>query len=304
MLLLTIHLNTRELKKPYTWEPFVSTWLSSMLHLANSLIKMAVVSIYISLGTNCKGSDCQSLLQDQPSVDAFVVSSLAVQTVICNYCNVTSGWPSFPSLKEQEIWDIQLHRNWLRSNGLHPTFCLIHGIWRDQVCHHSKKADVIPSLHFLLYKDLTPSHHFPPRPPSNHKQPASQTSSCLQARGGVNDWLCAATPSSFWIFSTWCVLQGSNFRVIQAGCTRRYSLFEGIGFVFGKKWEWWNNFLLLYFFSGKQTKIHLSDEEMSEVIDVEQLREKYADSIERLKEDYIKNLTLRTASGKNLQLNC
>lgn len=48
---------------------------------------------------------------------------------------------------------------------------------------------------------------------------------------------------------------------------------------------------------GKQSKVHVSDEEMTEVVNVSQLREQFANIIEKLKEEYIKNLTLRTAVG-------
>ncbi|XP_064082089.1 ribosome-recycling factor, mitochondrial-like [Macrobrachium nipponense] len=48
---------------------------------------------------------------------------------------------------------------------------------------------------------------------------------------------------------------------------------------------------------GKQSKVHVSDEEMTEVVNVSQLREQFANIIEKLKEEYIKNLTLRTAIG-------
>ncbi|XP_068206757.1 ribosome-recycling factor, mitochondrial [Palaemon carinicauda] len=48
---------------------------------------------------------------------------------------------------------------------------------------------------------------------------------------------------------------------------------------------------------GKQAKVHVSDEEMSEVINVTQLREQFANIVGKLKEEYIKNLTLRTSAG-------
>ncbi|XP_027228567.2 ribosome-recycling factor, mitochondrial [Penaeus vannamei] len=47
---------------------------------------------------------------------------------------------------------------------------------------------------------------------------------------------------------------------------------------------------------GKQ-KVHLSDREMEEVVNVEQMRNQYAQTLENLKQEYIKNLSLRTAVG-------
>ncbi|KAK7069221.1 hypothetical protein SK128_011840 [Halocaridina rubra] len=47
----------------------------------------------------------------------------------------------------------------------------------------------------------------------------------------------------------------------------------------------------------KQTKVHISDEEMSEVVNVTQMRNQFAAILEHLKEEYIKNLTLRTSAG-------
>ncbi|XP_037783900.1 ribosome-recycling factor, mitochondrial-like [Penaeus monodon] len=47
---------------------------------------------------------------------------------------------------------------------------------------------------------------------------------------------------------------------------------------------------------GKQ-KVHLSDAEMEQVVNVEQMRNQYAQTLENMKEEYIKNLSLRTAVG-------
>lgn len=47
----------------------------------------------------------------------------------------------------------------------------------------------------------------------------------------------------------------------------------------------------------KQSKVHVSDAEMSEVVNVTQLRGQYAHILENLKEEYIKSLTLRTVAG-------
>lgn len=48
---------------------------------------------------------------------------------------------------------------------------------------------------------------------------------------------------------------------------------------------------------NKQTTVHVSDEDMSEVVNVEQMREQFAQQVEKLKETYIKNLSLRTSFG-------
>lgn len=52
----------------------------------------------------------------------------------------------------------------------------------------------------------------------------------------------------------------------------------------------------LFTIAGKQ-KVHLSDREMEEVVNVEQMRNQYAQTLENLKQEYIKNLSLRTAVG-------
>ncbi|XP_042877004.1 ribosome-recycling factor, mitochondrial-like [Penaeus japonicus] len=48
---------------------------------------------------------------------------------------------------------------------------------------------------------------------------------------------------------------------------------------------------------GKHNKVHLSDSEMAEVVNVEQMRNQYEQTLENLKQEYIKNLSLRTAVG-------
>ncbi|XP_042235918.1 ribosome-recycling factor, mitochondrial-like [Homarus americanus] len=47
----------------------------------------------------------------------------------------------------------------------------------------------------------------------------------------------------------------------------------------------------------KKTKVHLSDEEMSEVLNVTHMRNQFSETVENLKQDYIKNLSLRTSAG-------
>ncbi|XP_045620355.1 ribosome-recycling factor, mitochondrial [Procambarus clarkii] len=47
----------------------------------------------------------------------------------------------------------------------------------------------------------------------------------------------------------------------------------------------------------KKIQVHLSDSELSEVVNVTHMREEFSGIVEKLKEDYIKNLSLRTSVG-------
>lgn len=48
---------------------------------------------------------------------------------------------------------------------------------------------------------------------------------------------------------------------------------------------------------GKAAKAHVSEEEMEEVLNVEQMMSHFATIVESLKQDYIKNLSLRSSAG-------
>ncbi|XP_076062574.1 mitochondrial ribosome recycling factor 1 isoform X2 [Oratosquilla oratoria] len=47
----------------------------------------------------------------------------------------------------------------------------------------------------------------------------------------------------------------------------------------------------------RKSKSHISDEEMNEMIDVEQMHEDMANAVTQLKQDYIKHLSLRSSAG-------
>nr|XP_053646045.1 ribosome-recycling factor, mitochondrial-like [Cherax quadricarinatus]XP_053646046.1 ribosome-recycling factor, mitochondrial-like [Cherax quadricarinatus] len=47
----------------------------------------------------------------------------------------------------------------------------------------------------------------------------------------------------------------------------------------------------------KKAKVHLSDSELSELVNVTKMKEEFSDIVENLKQEYIKNLSLRTSAG-------
>lgn len=50
-------------------------------------------------------------------------------------------------------------------------------------------------------------------------------------------------------------------------------------------------------FLGFKKKIQINEELLSEVIDIKKMREQMQGAIEKLKEDFIKHLSLRSSSG-------
>ncbi|KAK3862698.1 hypothetical protein Pcinc_031456 [Petrolisthes cinctipes] len=48
---------------------------------------------------------------------------------------------------------------------------------------------------------------------------------------------------------------------------------------------------------NKQTKVHVTEAEMSELVNVTKMNDQFSQLVEDLKQDYIKNLSLRTAAG-------
>lgn len=49
--------------------------------------------------------------------------------------------------------------------------------------------------------------------------------------------------------------------------------------------------------TDKQTKVHVTEAEMSELVNVTKMHDDFSQLVEDLKQDYIKNLSLRTAAG-------
>lgn len=49
--------------------------------------------------------------------------------------------------------------------------------------------------------------------------------------------------------------------------------------------------------TDKQTKVHVTEAEMSELVNVTKMHNDFSQLVEDLKQDYIKNLSLRTAAG-------
>lgn len=49
--------------------------------------------------------------------------------------------------------------------------------------------------------------------------------------------------------------------------------------------------------TDKQTKVHVTEAEMSELLNVTKMHNQFSQLVEDLKQDYIKNLSLRTAAG-------
>lgn len=54
---------------------------------------------------------------------------------------------------------------------------------------------------------------------------------------------------------------------------------------------------MIIFFSGQKKKVNINEETVSEVINNEAMKGQMQDAIEKLKEDYIKNLSLRSTTG-------
>lgn len=48
---------------------------------------------------------------------------------------------------------------------------------------------------------------------------------------------------------------------------------------------------------GQKKKVHINEEELNEVINTAAMKEQMEGSIEKLKEEFIKNLSLRSTSG-------
>lgn len=49
--------------------------------------------------------------------------------------------------------------------------------------------------------------------------------------------------------------------------------------------------------TGQKKKVHINEEELNEVINTAAMKEQMEASIEKLKEEFIKNLSLRSSSG-------
>lgn len=54
---------------------------------------------------------------------------------------------------------------------------------------------------------------------------------------------------------------------------------------------------ICFFLTDKQTKVHVTEAEMSELVNVTKMHNDFSQLVEDLKQDYIKNLSLRTAAG-------
>jgi ribosome recycling factor len=61
-------------------------------------------------------------------------------------------------------------------------------------------------------------------------------------------------------------------------------------------WYYFWHYVLIKFCLGKK-KVEISDEQLAEVIKIDAMRTQMQKAVDHLKEEYVKNLSLRTTTG-------